>query len=186
MKWCTVAYHHAGFKRDATSEKSISRQWLRNVSDDGVSCCFWVHNHAFSRRTAAYMAWRSAQQGGEALSRVADQIIAGIVEALPAQMSQIQLYDWCAGASLSGPACNATFQEVPWTSEVFVRGRSRDDSSGVGAPHAPVLATGAVRMYDPADKAEDLRNAAGAVRNARGACVEHAFGGLVCGNVTKK
>jgi hypothetical protein len=68
---------------------------------------------------------------------------------------------------------------------VFVRGRSRDDSSGVGAPHALVLATGAVRMYDPADKAEDLRNAAGAVRNARGACVEHAFGGLVCGNVTK-
>jgi hypothetical protein len=75
-----------------------------------------------------------------------------------------------AGADKAGAACDATFHEVPWSEEVFIRGRDRADTTGVGAPHAPSLVSGAIRASDPPDKADDLFNSKGQVR----ACVHGA------------
>jgi hypothetical protein len=73
---------------------------------------------------------------------------------------------WFAGANHEGPACEPTFREVLWQEEVFVRGRNRFDANSSGSLQPPVLQAGAIRAWDPSDKAQDLINTSGAVRRS--------------------
>jgi hypothetical protein len=66
------------------------------------------------------------------------------------------------GASRSGPACDATFREVPWTEDVWLRGAHRE-ATGDGRRIAPALDNGAIRAWDPADKSLDLLDEDGQV-----------------------
>ena len=70
-----------------------------------------------------------------------------------------------AGADRDGTACDVAFQEVAWDAEVLVRGRHRGDQSGAGTPQPPTLQGGAVRAWEPSDKAEDLTDSDGNVRH---------------------
>lgn len=67
-----------------------------------------------------------------------------------------------AGASVSGPACDQGYLEVPWTDEVLVRKRAGDTLLDRVSLQ---LVDGVARAADPIDKNEDLFTADGAVRH---------------------